>query len=102
MTDLVKRLRTIRNICGVSAGDEEPDYWPNALEAADRIEQLEAELHSYATDYCEGWCKDSPPNAMFDDCGGCRARAALDPSSPPKATYPDKYGLLKTSHSGEK
>ena len=44
MNDLVKRLRTICNVCGVSAGDEEPDYWPNALEAADRIEALEAAL----------------------------------------------------------
>jgi hypothetical protein len=47
--------------------------------AAARIEQLEAALRPYVTDFCEGWCKDSPPNAMFDDCSGCRARAALAP-----------------------
>ncbi|MET0706205.1 MAG: hypothetical protein ABWY82_05060 [Tardiphaga sp.] len=48
-------------------------------EQADRIEALEAALRPYATDFCEGWCKDSPPQAMFDDCSGCRARAALAP-----------------------
>jgi len=46
---------------------------------AARIETLEAALRYYATQYCEGWCKDAPAHADFDDCGGCRARAALAP-----------------------
>jgi hypothetical protein len=46
--------------------------------AAARIEVLEAALREYEHDYCEGWCRDAPPQAMFD-CGGCRARAALAP-----------------------
>jgi hypothetical protein len=35
-------------------------------------------LRHYADTYCEGWCKDAPANANFDDCGGCRARLALN------------------------
>lgn len=42
-----------------------------------RIAALEGALEHYADQYCEGWCKDAPPQANFDDCGGCRARAAL-------------------------
>lgn len=34
-------------------------------------------LEFYAQNYCEGWCKDSPSIASFEDCGGCRARRAL-------------------------
>ena len=34
-------------------------------------------LKYYADQYCEGWCKDSLPNAFFNDCGGCRARLVL-------------------------
>ncbi len=38
---------------------------------------VDAVLKHYAEQYCEGWCKDNPPEANFDDCGGCRARLAL-------------------------
>jgi len=48
------------------------------LEQVERIAALEAALREYEDDYCEGWCRDAPPQAMFD-CGGCRARAALAP-----------------------
>jgi hypothetical protein len=37
-------------------------------------ELLEALKH-YADTYCEGWCKESC--GSFDDCGGCKARAAI-------------------------
>jgi Lar family restriction alleviation protein len=45
--------------------------------AALRSPDAAATLKHYAEQYCEGWCKDSPPSASFDDCGGCRARLAL-------------------------
>jgi hypothetical protein len=48
------------------------------LEQVEQIATLEAALREYESDYCEGWCRDAPPQAMFD-CGGCRARAALTP-----------------------
>jgi hypothetical protein len=32
-------------------------------------------LKHYADTYCEGWCKESC--GSFDDCGGCKARAAI-------------------------
>ena len=48
------------------------------LEQVEQIATLEAALREYESDYCEGWCTDAPPQAMFD-CGGCRARAALAP-----------------------
>jgi hypothetical protein len=47
-----------------------------ATRAEARVEALEAVLREYEDDYCEGWCKDAPPQATFD-CGGCRARAAI-------------------------
>ena len=34
-------------------------------------------LEHYADQYCEGWCKDAPANVSWD-CGGCKARIALD------------------------
>lgn len=35
-------------------------------------------LDHYAHEYCEGWCKDCPPEVDFgENCGGCRARLAL-------------------------
>lgn len=32
-------------------------------------------LEHYAEQYCEGWCKEA--GGSFEDCGGCKARAAL-------------------------
>lgn len=34
-------------------------------------------LEHYASQYCEGWCKEAPAAAEFADCGGCVARRAL-------------------------
>jgi hypothetical protein len=54
-----------------------------SLKAAEAREKaLREALEHYAHQYCEGWCwcKDCPPNIVFDDCGGCKARAALVPS----------------------
>jgi hypothetical protein len=48
------------------------------LDQVEYITKLEAALREYESDYCEGWCRDAPPQAMFD-CGGCRARAAIAP-----------------------
>lgn len=42
------------------------------------VERLKAVLGQYAHNGCEGWCKDAPANAFFEDCGGCPARKALD------------------------
>jgi hypothetical protein len=53
-------------------------------DGAERIRDLEGALRHYAQNYCEDWCKDSPPNAVFDDCGGCRARAVLQPKESAK------------------
>lgn len=39
-------------------------------------ERLRGALSHYATQYCEGWCKEN--GGLFEDCGGCLARAALD------------------------
>lgn len=48
------------------------------LAAAAEIERLRVPLQRYAEQYCEGWCKDNPPNAIFSDCGGCLARITLN------------------------
>jgi hypothetical protein len=42
-----------------------------------QLATLREALDHYAHEYCEGWCKDAPSGALFDDCGGCEARAAL-------------------------
>ena len=73
MSDIIERLRFY-------GGDDIRKEAADCIEAADaRIEALEAALREYERDYCEGWCTDAPPQAMFD-CGGCRARAALAPA----------------------
>jgi hypothetical protein len=59
-------------------GGEVADY-EDVVEAVRRLsavnrELLEALKH-YADTYCEGWCKESC--GSFDDCGGCKARAAI-------------------------
>jgi hypothetical protein len=81
---LTDRLRG-KYACGPVMKNGEPEFgWrqhevpPIQIEAAAHIDALEAALREYECDYCEGWCKDAPPQAMFD-CGGCRARAALAP-----------------------
>lgn len=40
-----------------------------------QLEAARKALGHYAEQYCEGWCKDAPSNATFDDCDGCKARA---------------------------
>ena len=44
-----------------------------------RLHQVNAELlealKHYSNTYCEGWCKEN--GGSFDDCGGCKARAAI-------------------------
>lgn len=54
---------------------------PDPLEQLRDQDRLRASLQYYAATYCEGWCKDNPPNANFEDCDGCRARLALTDSS---------------------
>lgn len=71
-------------------------------------------LEHYADVYCEGWCKEAPAHANFDDCGGCKARLALyhsriaTPVQPPAAEpKPARYwemmytDLLKRVDAGE-
>ena len=57
------------------------DYTHSRLSASNAAETL----RHYADQYCEGWCKDAPANANFDDCGGCRARLALNSAEPQPA-----------------
>lgn len=45
-------------------------------------------LEHYADQYCEGWCKDAPAKAHFDDCGGCKARLAIAALPQPGAVEP--------------
>lgn len=54
----------------------------------DRIAALEAALEWYAVQFCEGFCNDLPQAgtycvSMDNDCGGCKARAALAASRTP-------------------
>jgi hypothetical protein len=51
---------------------KEPGF---ALEEKDLREIVDT-LAYYATTYCEGWCAEAGGN--FEDCGGCRARIALE------------------------
>ena len=91
MSDLVERLRAMPSSYNDAcrAMDKAADRIEQleaaldravtrGLEQVEQIATLEAALREYESDYCEGWCTDAPPQAMFD-CGGCRARAALAP-----------------------
>ena len=65
-----------------------------AIEAAgfvvkrrDAIEELEATLEAYVSDFCEGFCAecdlDYADSVMLNDCSGCRARVALAKAAKP-------------------
>ena len=65
-----------------------------AIEAAgfvvkrrDAIEESEATLEAYVSDFCEGFCAecdlDYAASVMLNDCSGCRARVALAKAAKP-------------------
>ncbi len=54
---------------------------------ADDARKIAEALQHYSDQYCEGWCSNG---GNFDDCGGCRARAAL----PIAESLPGKIELL--------
>jgi hypothetical protein len=54
----------------------------SAIPAPQSDPHLIEALKHYADIYCEGWCKDAPSHAQFNDCGGCKARAALNSATP--------------------
>lgn len=61
--------------------DEWPEDWDQKAIKNElcRLHSVNADLlealNHIAETYCEGWCKES--GGSFDDCGGCKARAAI-------------------------
>ena len=53
----------------------------------DAIEESEATLEAYVSDFCEGFCAELPldyaDSVMLNDCSGCRARVALAKAAKP-------------------
>jgi hypothetical protein len=79
---LIDRLLSLHS----HRGDGNPTQYvnpdgPEAVAALTTLaaenERLKAALEHYADTYCEGWCHKDGRHANFEDCGGCRARAAL-------------------------
>ncbi|MCK1445393.1 hypothetical protein IVB43_23700 [Bradyrhizobium sp. 48] len=69
----------LREVEGLRMGDVAMEFrrLREAVRSGVPPQSARETLEHYATQYCEGWCKDAPPNANFEDCGGCRARLTL-------------------------
>lgn len=63
-----------------------PEGVPAPAQGLPSCDAITSALRHYANTYCEGWCKDAPANSNFDDCGGCRARLALNTGAPAQPT----------------
>lgn len=76
-------VEDLKRTLAASCDEERSQLWEagpgggcaRALSAEFRCAELLEALKHYADTYCEGWCKESC--GSFDDCGGCRARAAI-------------------------
>lgn len=71
------QLPSHREALSAPCSDCPPEGYPTDETRCGPCHRRLKALRHYADQYCEGWCKDAPVNANFDDCGGCRARLVL-------------------------